>query len=156
MPDTPDQERPDRDAPHMAHRPEASEDSDGSAGSNRQTALNIREAAARTGRSEAAIYHLIATGQLPAQPTASRGLSIHPTDLEKLERTRAGSRGSGWPSRSVQSLWGWIQQREQATARRLRTGMLSLLAGMSWDLPASPWYWIMPCCFCRAALAPPC
>jgi predicted DNA-binding transcriptional regulator AlpA len=148
--------RPDRDVPHMAHRSEASVGSDGSAGSYRQTALSIREAAVRTGRSEAAIYHLIATGQLPAQPTASRGLSIHPTDLEKLERTRTGFRGSGWPSRSVQSLWEWIQQREQATARRLRTGMRSLLAGMSRGLPGPPWYWIMPWRFCRAALAPHC
>jgi hypothetical protein len=146
--DMPDRDMPDGDASHVGHWPEESKDS---AGSNGQTALSIREAAARMGRSEAAIYHLIATGQLPAQPTASRGLSIYPTDLEQLERHGSGSRRSEW---SVQSLWKRIRQRGQATVRRLRAGMRFLVPHSPPDYPSLPWYWIMPCCFCRAALAP--
>jgi len=144
----PDGERPDRDAPDVGHEPE---ESDRSAGAHEHTALSIREAAVRTGRSEAAIYHLIATGQLPAQPTASRGLSIYLRDLEQLERQGSDSRRSGW---SVHSLWEWIRQQGRATVRWLRVGMRSLSPHMLWNLPGSPWYWIMPCCFCRAALAP--
>src|SRR5262245_41812929 len=93
MSDMSDRDGPDRETPQRAHEPEQPGGSRGSAGANGQTALSIREAAVRTGRSEAAIYHLIATGQLPAQPTASRGLSIHPTDLEQLKRC---GRRSGW------------------------------------------------------------
>jgi len=141
----PDGERPDRDAPDVGHEPE---ESDRSAGSNGQTAVSIREAAVRTGRSEAAIYHLIATGQLSAQPTASRGLSIHPNDLEQLERRGTGFRRSGW---SMQSLWEWIRQRGQATVRRLRTAMQSPVPDTPRDLPGPPWYWLMPWC---APLAP--
>ena len=148
MSDVPDREMPDGDASHVGHRPEESEDS---AGANGQTALSIREAAVRTGRSEAAIYHLIATDQLPAQPTASRGLSISPRDLEQLERQGSDSRREG---RSVQSLWEWIRQRRQATVRRLRAGRQFLLPHMPWDFSGPPWYWIMPWCFCRTALAP--
>jgi hypothetical protein len=143
--DGPDRGGPDREATHPAHEPAESDGSGRAAGSNGQTALSIREAAAQTGRTEAAIYHLIATGQLPAQPTASRGLSILPTDLEPWERR---SRRSG---RFVRSLWESIQQRAEATVRRLRTGMRSLLAGMPPDVPGPPWYWIMPYC---AWLAP--
>jgi hypothetical protein len=135
MADVPDRDVPDGEASYIGHRSEESEES---AGSNGQTALSIREAAVRTGRSEAAIYHLIATDQLPAQPTASRGLSIHPKDLEQLERHSTGSRRSGRSSRSVQSLWKWIWQRGQASVRRLLTGMRSLIAGMPRDLPGSP------------------
>jgi hypothetical protein len=138
MSDVPGRDSPDGDASHAGHGPEESADS---AGSNGQTALSIREAAMRTGRSEAAIYHLIATGQLPAQPTASRGLSIHPTDLEQLERHGTGSRRSVW---SVQSLWKWIRERGQVTARRLRVGMRSLSPDMPCDFSGPPWYWSMP------------
>jgi predicted DNA-binding transcriptional regulator AlpA len=115
----------------------------GRRGLDLRAVVGIREAALRTGRSEAAIYHLIATGQLPAQPTASRGLSIHPKDLEQLERQGTGSRRSGW---SVQSLWEWIRQRGQATVRQLRAGMRSLSADMPGNLPGPPWYWLMPWC----------
>jgi hypothetical protein len=147
MSEAPDRDMPDGDASYVGHRPEESKES---AGPSEQTALSIRDAAVRTGRSEAAIYHLIATGQLPAQPTASRGLSIYPTDLEQLERHGRGSRRSGW---SVQSLWEWIRQRGQATVRRLRAGMRLLVPDRPCDFPGPPWYWIMPWRFCHAALA---
>jgi len=145
MPDVPDRDEPDREASHRAHRPDESE---GSAGSSGQTAVSIREAAVLTDRSEAAIYHLIATGQLPAQPTASRGLTIHPRDLEKLERHSTDFRRSGW---TVQSVRDWIRQRGQVAVRRLRAGMRSVLPHMLWDLRGPPWYWIMPCCAVLAA-----
>jgi hypothetical protein len=145
MSDKSDRDGPDRDAPHMAREPTESDGSGRAPGSNRQTALSIREAAAQTGRSEAAIYHLIATGQLPAQPTALRGLSIHPTDLEQLERR---DRRSGW---FVQAVWEWIWQRGQITVRRLKAAIRFLVPHTPPDFPSLPWYWIMPCC---AALTP--
>jgi hypothetical protein len=141
--DTPDRERPDREEPAMAHRLEAAEGSGGSAGSDVRIALSIREAAVRTGRSEAAIYHLIAIGQLVAQPTPSRGLSIQLTDLEQVERRRRASRRSGWP---MHSMWEGIWQRGRATMGRLRMGMRSLFATMPRDFPGPPLCWIMPCC----------
>jgi hypothetical protein len=126
---------PDREAPRRAHAPEEADDL---VGVNGQTALSIREAAVRTGRSEAAIYHLIATGQLPAEPTASRGLSIRLQDLERLDRRGRPSGGF------VQSVWEGIWQRGQATMRRLKSGMRSLLVGMPPEAPGPPWYWIVP------------
>jgi hypothetical protein len=131
--------------PDMAHEPAESDDSGTAVGSNGRTALSIREAAAQTGRSEAAIYHLIATGQLPAQPTASHGLSILPTDLEQLERR---DRRSEW---FAQSVWEWIHQWGQMSVRRLKAAIRVLVPHTPPDFPSLPWYWIMPCC---AALAP--
>jgi hypothetical protein len=137
MPDMPERDRPDGDASHGGHRPEDPEEP---AGSNGQTTLSIREAAVRMGRSEAAIYHLIATGQLPAQPTASRGLSIHSKDLAQLERHSAGAWRSRW---SMQSLWEWIRQRGQVTVRRLRAGMRFLVPDTPRNFLHPPWYWII-------------
>jgi hypothetical protein len=136
--DKPDQDMPDQDAPLRAHGPEEADGSAGSAESNRQTALSIREAAARTGRSEAAIYRLIATRQLRAQPTASHGLNIHLKDLERLERR---GRRFGW---LAQSVWEWMWQRGQMTVRRLKAGISFLAPRKPPDYPSPPWYWIMP------------
>jgi hypothetical protein len=130
--ESPDQEMPDRDARDIRHRSSESEDS---AAPNGQTAVSIREAAALTGRSEATIYHSIATGQLPAQPTASRGLSICPQDLERVGHHVTGSQRPGW---SVQCAWDWIWQRGQATARRLRAGMRSLVPDLPGKFPGAP------------------
>ncbi len=99
-------------------------------------ALSIREAAALTGRSKAAIYHLIATGQLPARPTASRGLAIDSQDLRDLEDLERGRR---W--------WPWWQQRGQGwqgTLQRLRAGVRRLFTSAPPSLPGLPWYWPPP------------
>ncbi len=109
------------DMPDMPDKPDVPE------------ALSIREAATRTGRSEAAIYHLIATDQLPARPTASRGLAIDPKDLGDLER------GRRW--------WPWGRQRgqqERGKLRRLRAGVRRLLTSAPPSLPGLPWYWPPP------------
>ena len=96
-------------------------------------AVSIREAAELTGRSEAAIYHLIATNRLPARPTISRGLAIDPKDLDDLERGRRP-----WHR------WGQMWQRSHTTLRRLGARVRHLFTCVPPSHPGLPWYWPPP------------
>ncbi len=100
-------------------------------------AVSIREAAVLTGRSEAAIYHLIATSQLPAQPTMSRGLAIDPRDLWDLERS-----SRAWWHQGHQ--WGQMWQRSQSTLRQLGAGVRHLFTSVPPSDPGLPRYWFPP------------
>jgi len=99
-------------------------------------AVNIREAAMLTGRSEAAIYHFIATSQLPARPTMSRGLAINPKDLEDLECDRHP--WHRWYPR------GKMWQQSQATLRRLGAEVRHLFVSVPQSHHEVPWYLFPP------------